>query len=68
VEVLAGPVECTAIGNIMMQAKATGLVKDRWDMRRLIADNYKPRRFQPTANSKAWDEAFERYKAITKQQ
>ena len=30
VEVLAGPQECTAIGNIMVQAKAAGLVDDVW--------------------------------------
>ena len=37
VEVLAGPQECTAIGNIMVQAKAAGLVDDVWAMRRMIA-------------------------------
>ena len=33
VTVLAGPQEGTAIGNIMLQAKASGLVKDIWEMR-----------------------------------
>ncbi|MBQ1581159.1 MAG: rhamnulokinase, partial [Prevotella sp.] len=33
VTVYAGPQECTAIGNIMLQAKAMGLVKDIWEMR-----------------------------------
>ena len=37
IPVVAGPTEATAIGNIMMQAKAAGLVKDRWQMRSLIA-------------------------------
>jgi rhamnulokinase len=35
--VIAGPSEATAIGNCMIQAKAAGLVADRWEMRRLIA-------------------------------
>ena len=39
IPVIAGPVEGTAIGNIMIQAKATGLVKDRWEMRKIIADS-----------------------------
>lgn len=35
--VVAGPTEATVIGNLMVQAKATGLVKDRWEMRKMIA-------------------------------
>ena len=37
--VVAGPTEATAIGNVMIQAQAAGLVKDRWEMRRIIANN-----------------------------
>jgi rhamnulokinase len=37
--VLAGPQECTAIGNVMLQAKAAGLVDDIWEMRAIIADS-----------------------------
>lgn len=65
VEVVAGPVECTAIGNIMMQARATGLIKDRWDMRRIIANSSETKRFVPDSDNRVWDAAFERYKAIT---
>ena len=32
IPVVAGPTEATAIGNLMVQAKAAGLVKDRWAM------------------------------------
>ena len=35
--VVAGPTEATVIGNLMVQAKAAGLVKDRWEMRKVIA-------------------------------
>ena len=31
----------------MMQAKAAGLVKDRWEMRRMIADTVKLKTFIP---------------------
>ena len=48
--VLAGPQECTAIGNIMLQAKASGLVKDIWEMRHIIA----------------WDKAYNKYLNTTK--
>ena len=39
VTVIAGPQEGTAIGNIMLQAKAAGAVSDIWEMRRIIANS-----------------------------
>ena len=45
--VVAGPTEATAIGNIMVQAKAAGLVADRWQMRRLIADTFQVKTYLP---------------------
>ena len=39
VKVIAGPQEGTAIGNIMLQAKASGEVKDIWEMRRIIGES-----------------------------
>ena len=48
IPVVAGPTEATAIGNIMVQAKAAGLVADRWQMRRLIADTFQVKTFNPS--------------------
>lgn len=39
IPVVTGPVEGTAIGNIMLQAKAAGLVNDRFEMRKIIANS-----------------------------
>ena len=47
IPVIAGPSEATAIGNCMIQAKAGGLVADRWDMRRRIAQVVKTVTFLP---------------------
>ena len=47
IPVIAGPVEGTAIGNIMMQAKVAGLVKDRWEMRRIIAASIETKTYIP---------------------
>lgn len=47
IPVIAGPVEGTAIGNIMIQAKVAGLVKDRWEMRRIIANSIQTKTFEP---------------------
>ena len=64
VTVLAGPQEGTAIGNIMLQAKAAGLVKDIWEMRRLIANSLDLVKFEPQEQS-VWDAAFNNYLKIT---
>ena len=47
IPVVAGPVEGTAIGNIMIQAKVAGLVKDRWEMRRIIAASIETKTYLP---------------------
>lgn len=46
IRVVAGPTEATAIGNLMMQAKAAGLVKDRWEMREIISREFKVKSFK----------------------
>lgn len=63
VEVLAGPQEGTALGNIMVQAKAAGEVKDLWDMRRVIANSLNLKRFSPT-DKEIWDAAYVKYLKI----
>ena len=62
--VLAGPQECTAIGNIMMQAKAAHLVKDIWEMRQIIADSVDLVKYEPTDKT-VWDQAFDKYLKIS---
>ena len=47
VPVVAGPTEATAIGNVMIQARAAGFVKDRWEMRKMIADAFAVKTFMP---------------------
>lgn len=64
VEVLAGPQEGTALGNIMMQAKTAGEVKDVWDMRRIIANSLSLKHFVPQ-DKEQWDRAYEKYLAVT---
>ena len=61
--VITGPVEGTAIGNIMLQAKAAGLVGDLFEMRKIIADSIEIATYQPQ-DREAWDAAYEKYLAI----
>lgn len=65
VEVLAGPQEGTALGNIMVQAKAAGEVKDLWDMRKVIANSLNLKHFSP-ADKEIWDAAYVKYLTILK--
>ena len=60
VEVLAGPQEGTAIGNIMMQAKAAGVVSDIWQMRQIIANSIELKAYHPQDKEK-WTEAYSQY-------
>ena len=62
--VLAGPQECTAIGNIMMQAKAAHMVKDIWEMRQIIANSIELVKYEPTDKA-VWDQAFDKYLKIS---
>ena len=63
VQVLAGPQEGTAIGNIMLQAKASGLVGDIWEMRRIIANSLQLVKYEPTDKA-LWDHGYEKYLKI----
>ncbi len=65
VTVLAGPQEGTAIGNVMLQAKASGLVGDIWEMRHVIANSLELKKFEPQ-DKEAWDEAYEKFLEIKK--
>ncbi|MEV7797267.1 FGGY-family carbohydrate kinase [Streptomyces sp. NPDC087512] len=58
--VIAGPTEATALGNILVQARAAGLVADLAAMRRLVASTQHLRRYSPRGDSAAWDAAAAR--------
>jgi rhamnulokinase len=61
--VLAGPVEATAAGNILVQAMATGDVKTLAHARGVIRNSFDVKRYEPRPEGK-WDEAYERFRAL----
>ena len=63
VPVLAGPAEATAIGNLLMQAVASGRVGSLGEARRRVAQSLPPRRFEPRERP-GWAEAAQRYREI----
>lgn len=63
--VIAGPSEATAIGNVMMQAIGAGVVDSLAEARKIIRHSVKTEEFIPQ-DSQAWQNAFNRFKEITK--
>jgi rhamnulokinase len=58
VPVVAGPVEATALGNVLVQARALGEdLSDLASMRALIRNTHPVRRYTPSARAALWDGA-----------
>jgi rhamnulokinase len=58
--VIAGPVEATAIGNVLTQAVACGDVASQADARRIVRESYEVKTFAPRDRG-PWDEAYGRF-------
>jgi rhamnulokinase len=63
--VVAGPVEATAIGNILVQAMATGDIKSLADARAIVRGSFAVRRFEPRT-SRQWEQAYSKYQSVVK--
>jgi rhamnulokinase len=56
--VLAGPVEASALGNVLVQARTLGAqLPDLEAMRALVAQTHQVRRYEPQGRSADWDDA-----------
>jgi rhamnulokinase len=62
--VLAGPVEATAIGNLLVQATALGCVNSLTDLREIVRRSFAVETFEPRP-SRAWERAWERFDWLT---
>ena len=65
-QIVAGPVEATAIGNIMMQALTTGYVGSIDEARELIGRSFDVVNYEPE-NVSGWDHAYDRYLEIAEE-
>ncbi len=63
--VVTGPIEATAIGNVMMQAVASGDVGSIAEAREVIRASFPMNEFVPT-DPDPWDEAYGRFVAVVK--
>ncbi len=63
IPVVAGPSEATAIGNVMIQAMASGAATDVAGMRRLISRSIPLNTYLPQ-DSEVWDAAFAKFEKV----
>jgi rhamnulokinase len=62
--VFAGPIEATALGNVLVQAMATGEVADLAQARALAAASVERERYEPQATGRS-AELYERFLTVT---
>jgi rhamnulokinase len=60
-KVVTGPVEATASGNILMQAKATGQIKTLAEARQIVRKSFELKEYLPQQAS-LWQEQYEKIK------
>jgi len=61
--VVAGPTEATAIGNILIQAKALGYVGSLQEIRQIVANSFDLVQFVPS-DELDWDDAYNKFLRI----
>jgi rhamnulokinase len=61
--VLAGPVEATALGNLLVQAMGLGLLGSPADGREVVRRSFAPRAYEPR-HPERWDEPYSRFLAL----
>jgi sugar (pentulose or hexulose) kinase len=60
-KVITGPIEATASGNILMQARATGQIKTLDEAREIVRRSFEMKEYQPE-DTPAWEEQYKRIK------
>lgn len=58
--VVAGPVEATALGNVLVQALGDGVIDDRQEIRRIVARSFERAVYEPRVGA-GWAEAQRRF-------
>ena len=61
--VVAGPVEATAIGNLLVQAMAVREIASLVDARSVVQSSFEVKRYEPR-DDRQWEEAYGRYRRI----
>ena len=64
-EVAAGPVEATALGNVLVQARADGLLGSQAELRQVAVASARPVHYAPAPDREAADATFHRFLDLT---
>jgi rhamnulokinase len=62
--VAAGPVEATAMGNVMVQAFARGRVGSREEIRAVVGDSFETSAYEPGGDADEWSGLYERFSRL----
>jgi sugar (pentulose or hexulose) kinase len=60
-KVITGPIEAAAIGNILMQARATEQIKSLSELREIVRNSFELKEYQPK-DIELWDKQYEKIK------
>lgn len=66
-EVIAGPVEATAIGNVLMQALGRGHISSLEQARAVVRQSFDLIHYLPEGDASAWEAAYARYVRLREQ-
>jgi sugar (pentulose or hexulose) kinase len=61
-KIITGPIEATAIGNILMQARATGQIKTLAKAREIVRNSFELKEYQPQQAS-LWEKQYQKVKS-----
>ncbi len=64
--VVVGPIEATAIGNILVQAIATGDIASLADAREIVRNSYETVTYQPQDTAQ-WNDVYQQFKDMLDQ-
>jgi rhamnulokinase len=64
-EVITGPIEATALGNILIQARTAGAVGSLADIRSVVRASCSMKKYEPQ-NVDAWNDAYARFQQVTR--
>jgi rhamnulokinase len=62
-KVITGPIEATASGNLLMQARATGQIKSLEHAREIVRNSFKLKEYQPQDFSR-WDKQYDKVRKV----
>jgi rhamnulokinase len=63
IPVIAGPTEGTALGNVLLQARAAGEIGTLAELRTVVRESSELKTFEPK-NVAAWDEAYSKFEKL----